>query len=53
MPKTRHSVGMQVVNRLASQLGVQWRKDMKKCGGFVAFQVMYDILTIKVKVKND
>ena len=53
MPKTRHSVGMQVVNRLASQLGVQWRKDMKKCGGFVAVCDLCDeqkVIFLKPKV---
>ena len=27
MPDTRHSIGMSVVNRLATHFGVQWMKD--------------------------
>lgn len=53
MPKTRHSVGMQVVNRLATQLGIQWRKDVKKCGGFVAVCNLCDqqkVILLKPKV---
>jgi peptidyl-tRNA hydrolase len=44
---------MQVVNRLATQLGVQWRKDMKKCGCFVAVCDLCDeqkVIFLKPKV---
>lgn len=36
MPNSRHSVGMQVVNKLAAQLGTSWRTERKTCGGMVA-----------------
>lgn len=44
MPKSRHSVGMQFVNRLATHLGIQWI-DTRKCGGTVA------VLTIREEQK--
>ena len=53
LPKTRHSVGMMAVNRLAKHLDVQWTKDSKNCVGFVACKTLsqgLDLVLLKPKI---
>jgi len=36
MPKTRHSVGMQFVNKIAAVLDIKWKREAKTCVGYIA-----------------
>ncbi|XP_064616231.1 probable peptidyl-tRNA hydrolase [Liolophura sinensis] len=45
-PLTRHSVGMQVVDKLAGYLHAPWVKDQKNCVGFVAQTSISDNLDV-------
>ncbi|KAL3870205.1 hypothetical protein ACJMK2_038286 [Sinanodonta woodiana] len=49
-PNTRHSVGMQVVDKIAAQLDASWQK-MKACSGFVAIADLDEVQIIMLKPK--
>lgn len=51
MPRTRHSVGMAVIDRLAAVLGVTLVKK-KECLGFVAEKELSEIRLVLLKPKQ-
>ena len=50
LPGTRHSVGMSVVDHLASQLGATWKYN-KQCIGYVAVSHMEGQQVVLLKPK--